>query len=137
MRFECQPGCVRCCTRKGVVYLTRKDIARIAAHLGLARAEFERRYVCGRAPLRRFRLRSGRPCPFLMADGCSIHAVKPLQCSSFPFWPELLSSAAERGRAAKYCPGMNRGKLVDLEGARAVSSEVRQAFPHLYGISDI
>jgi hypothetical protein len=72
-----------------------------------------------------------------MADGCSIHAVKPLQCSSFPFWPELLSSAAERGRAAKYCPGMNRGKLVDLEGARAVSSEVRQAFPHLYGISDI
>jgi hypothetical protein len=32
---------------------------------------------------------------------------------------------------------MNRGKVVDIEAARAVAGEVRKAFPHLYGISDI
>ncbi len=47
MRFLCQSGCIRCCEQKGFVYVTRDDIARLAEHLGITRAEFRRRYLCG------------------------------------------------------------------------------------------
>src|ERR1700758_3852074 len=47
MRFQCQPGCIRCCEQKGFVYVTREDIARLAEHLGITRAEFRRQYLCG------------------------------------------------------------------------------------------
>ena len=71
MRFQCQRGCIRCCEQKGFVYLTRDDIARLAAHLGLSQTEFRRRYLCGPPSLPRFRKPRGRQCPFLLADGCS------------------------------------------------------------------
>jgi hypothetical protein len=58
--------------------------------------------------------------------------VKPLQCSSFPYWPELLADASERRAAAEYCPGMNKGPLVNIEHAREVASQVQCAFPLLY-----
>jgi Fe-S-cluster containining protein len=132
MRFQCQPGCIRCCEQKGFVYVTREDIARLAAHLGITGAEFRRRYLCGAAPLLRFRKQRHKQCPFLLADGCSVHAAKPLQCSSFPYWPELLADAGERREAAGYCPGMNKGPLVNLTLARQVASLVQQAFPDLY-----
>jgi len=132
MRFQCQSGCVRCCEQKGFVYVTREDIARLAEHLGISRAEFKRRYLCGTAPLLRFRKVRHKPCPFLLATGCSVHLIKPLQCSSFPYWPELLASADERRETAKYCPGMNRGALVNLETAHEIAARVQLAFPQLY-----
>ena len=132
MRFECQAGCIRCCEQKGFVYVTREDIARLAEHLEITCAEFTRRYLCGTAPLLRFRKPRDKQCPFLLADGCSVHAIKPFQCSSFPFWPELLESAAERREAAKYCQGMNKGPLVNIEHAREVAAKIQQAFPKLY-----
>jgi uncharacterized protein len=132
MRFQCQPGCIRCCEQKGFVYVTRDDIARLADHLGISRAEFRRLYLCGAVPLLRFRKQRHKQCPFLLADGCSVHAVKPLQCGSFPYWPELLADAGERREAASYCPGMNKGPLVNLAQARQVAGLVQQAFPDLY-----
>jgi hypothetical protein len=132
MRFQCQPGCIACCNQKGYVYLTRDDIARLAEHLAITCAEFRRRYLCGAAPLLRFRKQRHKECPFLLADGCSVHAIKPLQCSSFPFWPGLLASAGERRQTATYCPGMNRGTVVNMTVAREVAGQVQQAFPELY-----
>lgn len=132
MRFQCQPGCIRCCEQKGFVYVTREDVARLAEHLGITRAEFKRRYLCGTAGLLRFRKLRHKQCPFLLSDGCSVHAVKPLQCHTFPYWPELLDQATERRAAAEYCPGMNRGPLVKLEIARETADEVQRAFPQLY-----
>jgi hypothetical protein len=132
MRFQCQPGCIRCCEQKGFVYVTREDIARLAGHLKITQAEFKRRYLCGTAPLLRFRKQRQKQCPFLLSNGCSVHEVKPLQCKSFPYWPELLDKASERREAAEYCPGMNRGPLVNIEVAREVADEVQRAFPLLY-----
>src|SRR5215472_6436128 len=44
LRFQCQPGCTKCCEQKGFVYLTEADLTRIAGFLGMAPADFERRY---------------------------------------------------------------------------------------------
>ncbi|MGC2210821.1 MAG: YkgJ family cysteine cluster protein [Candidatus Korobacteraceae bacterium] len=132
MRFQCQPGCIACCEQKGFVYLTCDDISRLAEHLEITCAEFRRRYLCGTAPLLRFRKQRHKQCPFLLADGCSVHPIKPLQCRSFPYWPELLASAGERREAATYCPGMNKGPLVNLTLASQIAEQVQQAFPDLY-----
>jgi Fe-S-cluster containining protein len=132
MRFECQPGCTECCRQKGFVYLTEADAARIAPALGLSIAEFERRYVYRTKNLRRLRVPREVRCAFLTGTGCSIHAVKPVQCRIFPFWPELVESKREWKRTARWCPGMGKGGFVQIDVARAQAGEMRQAYPTLY-----
>ena len=133
LRFQCRPGCTECCRRPGFVYLSEADLARAAQYLGLAPAEFERRY-CYRTP-NRLRLRVPREvrCTFLTDDGCRIHPAKPTQCRTFPFWPELLESRREWNQTARYCPGMGDGPLVQIEAAEEQAQEMRAAYPAWYG----
>lgn len=132
LRFACQPGCTECCTQRGFVYLTEEDLARASEFLGISPGDFERRYVY--RTKRRIRLRVPREaqCYFLREDGCSIHPAKPTQCRIFPFWPELVESRREWNKTARYCPGMGKGPLVQIENARAQSQEMREAYPEMY-----
>lgn len=132
LRFECQPGCTECCTQKGFVYLAEADVPRIAAFLGMAAAEFERRYVYRTARRLRLRVPRDAQCHFLREGGCSIHPVKPVQCRIFPFWPELVESRREWKRTAHYCPGIGKGPLVQIEVARREAEEMRAAYPAMY-----
>jgi uncharacterized protein len=132
MRFECQPGCTRCCERQGFVYLTEEDIGRLAAYLQMTSGEFERRYVYRTKNLRRLRVPRHAQCEFLAGGGCSVHAAKPTQCRSFPYWPELVESRQAWHKTGAWCPGIGRGELVNIEAARSVALEMRVAHPHLY-----
>ena len=93
---------------------------------------FERKYVYRTS--KRIRLRVPREvhCHFLRDGGCSIHAVKPTQCRIFPFWPELVESRREWKKAAKFCPGLDHGPLVQIETAKHLAREMREAYPALY-----
>ena len=132
IRFECQPGCTNCCTQQGFVYLTEDDLVRIARFIGMRPAEFERRYVYRTKKLRRLRVPRVSQCPFLLDGGCSIHPVKPVQCRIFPFWPELVDDKREWRKTAAWCPGIGKGKLVQIETARAQAAEMRAAYPSMY-----
>jgi Fe-S-cluster containining protein len=132
LRFECQPGCTRCCEVKGYVYLTEDDLRRAAAHLGLSTADFEARYVIRYRHLLRLRKPKGAQCHFLTEKGCSIHKVKPVQCRLYPFWPELVENRAVWNAAAKYCPGIGKGELVQIGTACEIAGEMKQAYPSLY-----
>ncbi|MEO7144221.1 MAG: YkgJ family cysteine cluster protein [Bryobacteraceae bacterium] len=132
MRFECQRGCTKCCTQQGFVYLTEDDIVRAAGFLRLSSAEFERRYVYRTANQRRLRVPRGATCTFLTLDGCSIHPAKPTQCGIFPFWPELVEDKREWKKTAQWCPGIGRGELIQIEAAREIADQMRQAYPHMY-----
>jgi Fe-S-cluster containining protein len=146
-RFECQPGCIECCRQKGFVYLTEEDLRRAAAYVGLSPEAFESKYVYRTRRLLRFRTPrgrlwlqlSGRPvfprgarCPFLTHEGCSIHPAKPTQCRTFPFWPELVESRHEWLETARYCPGMGKGELVQIEAVNRQAQEMREGYPSLY-----
>lgn len=132
LRFECQPGCTACCTQQGFVYLTEPDLLRAAAFLGMSPAEFERRYVYRTRHRLRLRVPREAQCYFLRGDGCSIHPAKPTQCRIFPFWPELLESRREWKKSARYCPGMGKGPLIQIEDARQQAQAMRQAYPEMY-----
>ncbi|HTR38766.1 MAG TPA: YkgJ family cysteine cluster protein [Bryobacteraceae bacterium] len=132
LRFQCQPGCTNCCQQQGFVYLTETDLVRIAEYVGMSAAEFERRYVY--RTKRRLRLRVPRhsQCHFLQDHGCSIHAVKPVQCRLFPYWPELVDDKREWKKTAAFCPGIGQGELVQIEAARERASEMKEAYPAMY-----
>lgn len=133
LRFECQPGCTECCTQKGFVYLAAGDAERIAAYLGMGTADFERRYVYRTARRARLKVPKDVQCHFLREGGCSIHEVKPVQCRIFPFWPELVESRREWKKTARYCPGIGKGPLVQIESANQQAAEMRKAYPEMYG----
>jgi Fe-S-cluster containining protein len=132
LRFQCQPGCTKCCEQKGFVYLTEADLTRIAGFLGMAPADFERRYVFRTRHLLRLRMPRHSQCHFLREDGCSIHPVKPTQCRIFPFWPELVDSKREWQKTARWCPGIGKGELVQIETARSKAGEMRECYPGMY-----
>jgi uncharacterized protein len=132
LRFECQPGCTACCTQRGFVYLTENDLARAAEFVGMTAAAFERQYVYRTSKRMRLRVPREVQCHFLREGGCSIHPAKPTQCRIFPFWPELVESRREWKKTARYCPGMGKGPLVQIDTAQAQAREMREAYPEMY-----
>lgn len=110
LRFECT-GCGGCCRRPGVVEFTPIDIAHISQHLELTQDEFCATYL-EQTPGHAWRINveDDAPCVFLKDDQCSIHDVKPVQCSSYPFWPELLEHRHAWYAESLECEGINRGQ---------------------------
>jgi Fe-S-cluster containining protein len=49
---------------------------------------------------------------------CRIYKVRPLQCRTYPFWPELMNPRAWRAEAHR-CEGIDRGAVVSLARIRA------------------
>ena len=132
LRFECQKGCTACCEQQGFVYLSAEDLPRIAKFLGMTVTEFERQYVYRTRHLLRLRVPRHAQCYFLRDGGCSIHAVKPVQCRIFPFWPELTDSKREWRKTAAWCPGIGKGALVQIETVREQAAEMRASYPGMY-----
>jgi len=125
LQFTCSQ-CGNCCTgNPGYVWISPEEIARLAGHLGLSPQIVMDRYcrsVGGRVSLNETRTPQGMyDCVFLKEDpkrgrkSCSIYPVRPLQCRTWPFWPENLSDRSRWDRAAKRCHGMNHGRKFTLE----------------------
>jgi Fe-S-cluster containining protein len=132
MRFACQTGCTRCCDTKGFVYITESDLKNIARHLGLSAKSFEQQYVVRFPHILRLRKPKKSQCHFLTESGCSVHPVKPVQCRTYPFWPELVENRAAWNGEAKRCPGIHKGELIQIGTACEIASEMKTSYPTLY-----
>lgn len=132
LRFSCVPGCTRCCDTHGYVYITEGDLVRIAAHMKLTAAEFEVRYVYRTRHLMRLRKPRQSQCHFLREGGCAIHPVKPTQCRTFPFWPELVETRTAWEQTGQRCPGIGTGPLIQIGTAMETAEEMRRSYPGLY-----
>ena len=126
-RFECQPGCTNCCRQPGEVWLTEEDRDRIAAYLGLSTEAFLARYCEDDGDLR-LSVPASDSCHFLQEEGCAIHAVKPVQCRTYPFWPEHVRTRASWKKLQRVCPGVGAGQLLPVEQVRAAAQECSDAF---------
>ena len=120
LRFSCT-RCGRCCSAGAGyhVYLLQHEARKICTHLGLTWKWFRRHYLR--------RLEDGGlvvadnagACIFLDSGGqCGIYAVRPVQCRTYPFWPEVMSSAAAWRREARRCEGIGRGCVVPVSRIR-------------------
>jgi Fe-S-cluster containining protein len=133
LRFACVRGCTNCCNVRGFVYLTEKDLVRAARFLGMSATDFEARYVYRTRHQLRLRKPRNSQCNFLEGNGCRIHPAKPTQCRLFPFWPELVENRNAWEEAARSCPGIGSGPLVQIGEALEIAHEMRTAYPSIYG----
>lgn len=80
-RIDCL-ACANCCKTTGPLF-TEKDIERIAKHLRMKPADFEKKFL--RTDEDRDKVLQNLPCWFLNPDNtCSIYEVRPKACREFP-----------------------------------------------------
>lgn len=109
LRFTCT-GCGDCCRAPGVVEFDGATLQRMAHHLDQSVAVFQARHSVQWDPgASRFwvDVPPDSACPLLDGDRCRVHPVKPVQCRTFPFWPEVIQSRRTWERTAQGCPGMD------------------------------
>jgi Fe-S-cluster containining protein len=128
-RFQCQPGCTNCCSRPGEVYLTAEDVARIAASLDLTPGQFKKKFCQEGEDGLRLTTPRDKNCHFLQEDGCAIHPVKPVQCRTFPFWPENVRNKRAWKRVGQTCPGIGAGPVLPREDVVRETEICCEAFP--------
>ena len=121
VRFECTQ-CGQCCTGGGDyhVFVKRAEAERMRELLELGEDWFNRRYLR--------RLDSGEltivlgedgRCSFLDSTGrCRVYAARPMQCRTYPFWPEVLRSKASWKAESARCEGIDKGAVVPLAKLR-------------------
>src|SRR5688572_14598868 len=135
LKFTCSQ-CGNCCTGgPGYVWISQVEIVRLAEFLRVTPEQVVERYcrkVNGRFSLKENRTPQGNyDCVFLKeqpvpaaaaareGEGgrvvqtrrvCSVYPVRPLQCRTWPFWSENLSSPERWEQSAKRCHGMNSGR---------------------------
>jgi Fe-S-cluster containining protein len=95
------------------VELSEEEAQKIAEFLGLSEADFLEKYIEVRHNAASLHLTSHRngDCIFLSENRCSVYPVRPLQCRTFPFWPENVKSDHRWKLTAALCPGINQGGL--------------------------
>lgn len=113
LRFECT-GCGACCTQRGPyahVYVNAAERSQLAAHLEMSPKVFSRRYTfVDEQGWRQLRFVHGA-CTFLdpVTRRCSVYTARPIQCRTYPYWPELFGPRGWTDAAKRDCEGMGRG----------------------------
>ncbi|MGP1345947.1 MAG: YkgJ family cysteine cluster protein [Phycisphaerales bacterium] len=127
LRFECTQ-CGACCTGPpGFVGFTDGEARGLARALGVGLEEFLERFTQdtpeGRS-LAEVRTEHGFDCVFLdrtTVPGkgvCGVYAARPMQCRTFPWWPEHLASRRRWEALGRSCEGVGRGGFVPIERIR-------------------
>lgn len=110
IRFACR-SCGACCTGDpGVVRVSERELAEIAAFLvkpvSCLAEDYLDRWQDG------FRIKEDDAGRCLFFDnGCRIYPARPNQCRTFPFWVANLRSEARWHHIRSQCPGIGSGRL--------------------------
>lgn len=117
LHFECT-ACGACCSGGIDHYIAvrRADLPAICTYLGIGIRWLRRRYIKPfSASLLSIRTDKNNRCVFLDKDNtCRIYPVRPTQCRTYPYWPELLVNRAAWRAEAIRCEGIDRGKQVPV-----------------------
>jgi Fe-S-cluster containining protein len=125
LSFECT-RCGACCTgAPGYVWVNDEEIARLAGHRGLTVGQFSKRFVRRVGDRLSLIEKPGGDCIFWDASaGCTVYEARPVQCQTWPFWPENLETPEEWARVEGICPGSGKGQWFSLEEIRASAARV-------------
>ncbi len=116
LRFRCTQ-CGHCCTgAPGYVWVSDGEIAAIADHLDMPRAEMIALHTRIANGERSLREKANGDCDFYdKAAGCTIYEVRPGQCRTWPFWESNLKSPKAWQHTCDICPGSGQGDLIPVE----------------------
>lgn len=124
LRFECT-GCGKCCTgSSGTIFVNDREAGEIAKNLGISKRKFLAGYAYPFEGGHSIRERENGDCVFLNGKMCGIYEVRPTQCRTFPFWPEVLRSEKNWKQAAKECEGIGQGRLYEKKEIMEILNRV-------------
>jgi Fe-S-cluster containining protein len=116
LAFSCT-RCGACCTgAPGYVWVSTAEIEDLARFRGETIDQFSSQFV--RRVGDRYSLveRPGGDCIFWDSQaGCTVYAARPVQCQTWPFWPENVETPEDWSQVTKVCPGSGRGRLYSAE----------------------
>lgn len=122
INFKCHQ-CGNCCTQPGgSVTASEAGFKKIAHFLKIILPEFLNRYAFNHKGYVSIKSEPNGPCIFYK-DGCMIYEVRPSQCGTFPFWPEILKSQVRLNNMQEMCAGINIGQLWTKE---EISKEIKK-----------
>lgn len=142
-KFACIRGCTACCSGgPGFVWLSETDADRLAACLGITRAELLKRHCrmvdtgLGMSPS--LNERPDYSCIFLGREGCLVYDARPTQCRTYPYWESIVDSAESWQDEARHCPGIGHGPAASAESIEEALHLRRLSPPILiaYGEAD-
>ena len=114
LAFSCT-SCGKCCHARGqtiYVYVNQAEREELATFLNLSLEQFETQHTEINKDGDFVLQFDGNRCRFLKNNQCEVHAVKPTQCRTWPFWEENLTSKETWVReVAEFCPGEGKGPI--------------------------
>jgi uncharacterized protein len=127
LAFTCT-RCGNCCTgAPGYVWVSREEIRRIAEFRGESEREFSSKFV--RRVQNRYSLieKPGGDCIFWDKQaGCTVYPARPVQCRTWPFWPENVDSAEAWEGVCQVCPGSGHGRVYSVDEILASVAKVEK-----------
>ncbi len=123
--FECKTGCIKCCSIPGFIFVHEREIAGMAEFFKMPEDAFMDKYIKHYyGEVFRINCPENDPCMFLTDEGCEIYPVRPVQCRSFPFWPENVNNKKNWDKLKKMCPGIGAGRLYTIDEIIDIMAEV-------------
>ncbi len=116
LRFLCT-RCGHCCTgTPGYVWVNEEEIAALARYRGETVEQVVGLYTRWASRGRSLREKANGDCVFYdRSAGCTVYAVRPRQCRTWPFWDGNVSTAEAWRRTCEVCPGSGQGELISAE----------------------
>ncbi|PNH08077.1 hypothetical protein TSOC_005395 [Tetrabaena socialis] len=106
------------------IWVSHEEASRIARQLNLSLQRFLDGYTKQYTKYKGWRMLKTQegetqPCIFLVDNKCSIHTVRPGQCSTYPWWPELTVDREWEWEKANICEGFDHpdAEPLDVESA--------------------
>jgi Fe-S-cluster containining protein len=65
-----------------------------------------------------------RGCPLLGGNGCTVQDIKPRQCATYPFWPEVVRNERTWRNEARACEGIGSGRHYGADAIHALLAGV-------------
>ena len=127
LSFTCT-RCGHCCTgAPGYVWVgRRRDRPACRVRGAMTIKQFTKAFV--RRVGDRYSLieKPGGDCIFWDRQaGCTVYPARPVQCRTWPFWPENIESPEAWEQVTRICPGSGQGRVFSLEEIRESAAKVQ------------
>jgi Fe-S-cluster containining protein len=125
LSFECT-RCGACCTgAPGYVWLNAEEIARLAEYRSETVEQFTKQFVRRVGQDYSLIEKPGGDCIFWdKTAGCTVYPARPVQCQTWPFWPDNIASPEAWESVKRVCPGSGQGQWFSLEEIEASAAKI-------------
>jgi len=119
IRFKCT-GCGACClgsADENMIELAKGEVELISQHLDMSPGTFTEKFLVELDNLEQgIRINQQGRCVFLQKNNrCAIYQVRPRQCQTYPYWPEIMATQSGWDNESYRCEGINTGDVVLIE----------------------